>query len=812
LSRFSTHLPVRVFVFVLLIALSFVGWTNLVRLRQHARLAELTRSEAAMAPDSVTGYRGTVRERVQPDRDNESYGWIAEAQQMLAGGPIRVRTVVDENAPFGRPSHAASIYRGWLGSLSWIEHAISGKSLGLAVDAAAAFCDPLLHILAVLLVSLCALRFAGPLAGALSAVAGAGLFPFASRFLPGTPDDATLSVVCLLGSILPLVTALGDRDAKSNARPEFSFSTAGIIGGLGFWINPAHQLVTTLGISLGAAAGIAMTAKSPGQSGGGRHWRTWSLAGAATVFLAYLMEYFPAHLGGWEMRSVHPIYAVTWLGLGEGLARLTEWKQKGQVASRRNFVISVVLVVGAIFALPGAMWLAGNRGFLALDPLFFRLTSQPEGVNAQNVVDWIREYGANGALVATCLPILILIRSSVVLVRRRKNPAARDAILVTLVPALIFLGLACFQIRQWLLFDAALLPVVVATTFALSESSISRRDRWLWVGVVVVALVPGIFWQWPGASLAKDVVLARSQAIGLVERDLAHWLSKRAQADGRPIVLAAPKVTTSLNYYGNLRGLATLSWENQDGLSFALRVAISTSRDETAALLRSRGVNYIVLTSWDAFFEPYVHAASVQSGELFFAGLSRWNLPLWLKPIPYQLPAIAGFEKQWVKIFEVVDDQSAALAASELAEYFIEIGDQPQNVRAAYQALLRYPADFGAQIARAEVLASLGDADGFAAVLEPLIDRVSKGGDRYLPWERRVRFALVLAQGNRMDLAQTQIARCVGEIDETRLRSLSTVSLYRFLKLGKAFDLEWRDANLRPLALSLLPESMREGL
>lgn len=69
--------------------------------------------------------------------------------------------------------------------------------------------------------------------------------------------------------------------------------------------------------------------------------------------------------------------------------------------------------------------------------------------------------------------------------------------------------------------------------------------------------------------------------------------------------------------------------------------------------------------------------------------------------------------------------------------------------------------------------------------------------------------AVVLARAQQFDLAEKQAKRCFAEIDEPRLRSLSTASLYHLLVMGKAFKLGIANPQLRQLALDLLPPDSR---
>ena len=223
------------------------------------------------------------------------------------------------------------------------------------------------------------------------------------------------------------------------------------------------------------------------------------------------------------------------------------------------------------------------------------------------------------------------------------------------------------------------------------------------------------------------------------------------------------------------------------------------------------------MPSWDSFLDEYARMGfktppdSPVPPASFIAALYRWEQPRWLRPVPYQLPAMAGFEGQSVVIFEVVDEQDSATALSRVAEYFVEMGqiDMAMSVR---EVLRRYRANVGALVAQAQVEAARGDAADFAGVFEVLLPLLSRGDDRALPWDRRVSLAVVLATGERSELAREQVRRCLAEIDETRVRSLTTVSLFRFEVLCKRFGLEISDRRLRGLALDLLHPSLRSRL
>ena len=68
-------------------------------------------------------------------------------------------------------------------------------------------------------------------------------------------------------------------------------------------------------------------------------------------------------------------------------------------------------------------------------------------------------------------------------------------------------------------------------------------------------------------------------------------------------------------------------------------------------------ITHLVLLSWDSEFDDYTRTGTGKSAVTFRDQLQLATLPLWLRPLAYPLPAIAGFEGRSVTVFEVVDEQ-----------------------------------------------------------------------------------------------------------------------------------------------------------
>jgi hypothetical protein len=298
--------------------------------------------------------------------------------------------------------------------------------------------------------------------------------------------------------------------------------------------------------------------------------------------------------------------------------------------------------------------------------------------------------------------------------------------------------------------------------------------------------------------------------VTLIERDLARWLAMHAGAGGA-VALAPPNETITMYYYGGVRGLATLGWENQDGLGAAIRIVSASTPEEAQELIGRRGVTHIVIPQWAPYLDVFARMGLGQLEGTFINRLHHWELPPWLRPVPYILPEISGFEGHSVTVLEVVDAQDDATAASRLAEYYVEM-DKLDFAASAAQTLRRFPADIGALVARAQVDNARGDTEGFARAVDLILPRLSSRADRTLALDQRVSLAVVLALGHHMDLAREQVRQCLAGLDDENLRSLSTGSLYHLQVLCRATDQGISDARLRGLSMDLLPPILRHRL
>jgi hypothetical protein len=798
-------------VILLLAAIGFLSWITTTRAQRAANVSSLTQTlPLPIDANSPTGYPGGIRELIVPEHNNDSYQWLAQTQLMLARHEWRLRHVDYDNAPYGREIQTPSPYRWWLGFVTWVEHQRTGQSLALAVEQAALFSDPALQIVLLIVTVVFTAWCFGAAPASLLCLGFATLFPFSSSFLPGQVDDYGLSLIGALWSILPLLAganALSETksDVTGVARRWFIF--AGIAGGIGLWLSVTREAPVLLGIILGGLIASGTTRRGSGIKPL-LPWRAWALAGGGATCVAFLLEYFPGHLAlkEWRVETIHPLYALAWLGTGELLGTLQLSLREGKTAWTGRRLITAIFALIAIGAVPVVFLRKAGGVWLSSDALASHLTALPNGPASDNLFGWLWSGHFNTTLVATFLPLGLLVPAIWLLLRRTTSLPHRLAIGLALGPVMVAIGLAGFKLRWWNFVDSSLLTLAVAAVLPLAE-----RTRWIFLGVAALVLTPGIASLVPARGNSTADTVTETEIISLVERDLAHWLANRVGPDGAT-VLAPPSLTTSLYFHGGLRGIGTPYADNTEGTAAALHLAASTSADEAQVLTRKRKVTHIIIPSWDPTLDEYASLGSGQPEHTLVGLLHHWLPPRWLRAVPYHLPQIPGFENQSVAVFEVTDIQDNVTALSRLGEYFAEM-DMPAQAAAVRHALEQsFPNEIGSLVAQAQVSMALRDGPAFTRILNALIPRLGEDEVQGLAWDRRVSLAIVLAEGKQKDAAREQMERCLAELDEPLMRSLSPLALYRLQVLAKAFGLEIAEPSLRQLAPTLLPSEMRSAL
>jgi hypothetical protein len=746
-----------------------------------------------------------------PDQLDASYHWLAQTQRMLNRGETRVRHIDYENAPYGRTVLAPSPYRWWLGFLAWSEHLASGAPTSKLVERAALLADPLLWGIILLGSVILAAMCFGSLSASLASVGLVSLFPFITGFWPGAPDDRGLAQALAIASVLLLSCAAATAPEGERVKRRW-FILAGMAGGLGLWVKVSVQLPVLWGIAGGGLLVPLLASRGKAPANGPTPllpWRAWACAGAATTILASLIEYSPSELSTWELSYVHPLQGLAWLGAGELLVQASAWLQDRTFSRSPKNLTLVSLSIAAVIAVPAALLVRNGADLFVLDGMGSHLTRQRGGIVAPSLAAWMGIQGPSIWLWLTLAPLGALFPAIWVLKNRQIARPTRAAVAIALGPVIVALSLACVELAWWQTLDALLLLTLVAAAAGISSQAIGPKARLCWISVVAVLLAPGLIYVVGWDRPIQGDVLSRTELQDLILRDLAGWISQHSDP-GTVVVLSPPSASIALCYYGAFRGLGSVSDENKDGIRAAIRIMSARNIEEAKEMVSRRNVTHIILLSWDTFFADFARTADGQIEGTLIDKLKFTTLPHWLRPLAYPLPSIPGFEDQSVTVLEVVDERDDATTQSDIALYFVEIGDL-DRARSAAEGLTRFSTDFGAWVARAQVAAAIHDDDELAKDLRVLQARLALRVQPLISWDRRVDLAVVLARARDAVLAKKQLTMCISSIDDDRIRSLSPGSVYRLLVLCRGLGVNLPPAE-HDLALSLVPSTLRSRL
>ncbi|HEY4300100.1 MAG TPA: hypothetical protein VGM73_04450 [Candidatus Didemnitutus sp.] len=725
---------------------------------------------------------------------------------MLAGGGWRIRHLDWENAPAGRDAYASAPARWWLGSLALVIRATRHLPTGIAVERAALWADPLLHLLLLLSAAVFVRWRFGPAEAMATSIGFAAVYPFAGSFAAGQPDGHALAWALAFWSVLLVVSASLESPGASPPgeairRRRKHFALAGVAGGLGLWVDAGSAATVIAGLGLGGivAGALASRRDDGGAVDAWLPWRIWALAGALTSLGAYLLEFWGSGVPV-RLEVNHPVYGLAWLGWGELAWRAGLGGKAG--ASRIRMVAGCIIGLVAVAALPLAMHHEGTLSLFSLDLGGSRLAPLPDAPAAPDLGSWLHRSGLDLPGAATFLPWLPALAALALGLRRWRSGAATPLIVVS-VAAVLALAVSVVHLRWWNLADAILLGAIPVLLAAIPAAG----RRWGFA-LGTAALIPGVIALLPPPSRPGSIEFTQRETEDLIERELAHGLADRSDAPGA-VVLAPPDRTASWCFHGGLRGIGTADWENRDGLAATLAIIRAITVTEAQARISERQVGFLVLPSWDADLDQFARWSLANPEDAFVSALHHWAIPAWLRPIPYPLPAVPGFENESVVVLKVTDDSGRAAALSNLAEYFLE-SKQPDLAAPLDELLARFPSDAGALAARAAIEKARHDP-ALDRTVGALVSALQSGADRSLPWDRRISVAAVLAAAGQEDLARDQLRRALPRIDAPGLRLLGPLSLYRLLYLCRAYRLSLDD-RLRAVATGLLPAELRRRM
>jgi hypothetical protein len=707
------------------------------------------------------------RDQVLPNGGADSYHWIMQTQEMLAGGGWRLRRTSLDNAPDGREVHWSSALVWCLAAMGRAADALTGIGPVPGVERAAPYAQPILHACLILTLSALVHRRFGATAASGLAIAMAASPRFAGLFQAGMVDHHGLAATAGLSTAL-FIAAAGGGWVRASREPSAAAGTAAepaarrwfvasaIAGAAGLWISAASQVPVLAGISAGAlfAARLRKTSQDRALSFDPGLWRLWGWTGAAATLFFYLLEYAPSHFG-MRLEVNHPLYAVAWAGAGEILFRAGRWLAGGRIVESRADAIALPVAAAAVGLLPALVALSPERTFWVADRFLWAL-HRDYIMEFESVARFMRDLGSPGrVLLGLGLIPLVAIPALLLLRRRGPDAARRAALAVTLAPALAMTALGALQTRwignaegMWIAVSVTVLSFFFGIAPPLPAT---RRVRALAIACGLAVLLPGL----AGARLFVERLqqerpyITRSDSVLLVMRDVAHRIVERA-GDRPVIALSGPTSTSYLMYFGGIRGVGTLYWENLPGLEAAAAIYSSDTPERLLDLLRRRGVTHVVAFSWERFSGEYVRLAggAFQGGEglaaLLPRGMSGPAPPQWARPIPYEIPGEMPLAGQRVLLFEIQAEQTAEEWRYYMGEFALASSDWDAAI-AHYRGALDIRPDYpDACVGLARALMKSGPAgealpwldrakDGVAAA-----DRSRLAGELVLAGEARV--------------------------------------------------------------------------
>ena len=814
-----------------LVVMSYVIWDSVVRSRHILQVTAnygVTVDAPVVDPRSPTGYERGLRSMVLPEASEDTAHWVMQTQTMIGRGEWRIREVDYDNAPAGREVHWASPFHWWLAILAWGDHLATGRPIGISVERATLFQGTIMFGLWLIgLVPLLGRKFSAR-AAALVALGAVATATFYTDFLPGRADHHGLVNICSMLTVLFMAvgavrptsrpggsadenTAILDRPERRVARGWFVGSA--LAGGAGLWISAATLVPVLIGLGLGVLA-AAWVGRGRAQR---ITWicdpglfRLWGLVGGGVSIVAYLIEYFPSHLG-LRLEVNHPLYAAAWVGGGEALRLAVGTLNGGGRSLTRRDLVTGAIGVMLVVLLPIVILITGARTFALFDPFLLELhahyISEVQGlarVLAAKQLTW-----SSAALV---LPMLLLLPAVLMTLRRTTLPEVKAHLLLVLIPAATCWAQACSQVR-WLGLAYALSVPVVAVFFRSLEAQGEKKRA----AVVAWSVACGLLFV-PGAVQAVRQTLegsefSNAEIRNLAQRDVAHWLRQRG-GDGRIVVAGAPPETTLLISLGGMAGLDTLYWENAEGLKHAAALFAAPSAGAAHELVRRLGVTHLVFFSWDPFemvlaklARGLPEKALIPPDAFIVTLLTSTVPPPWLRAIPFKLPDHPALKGERIRIWEVTPDQTPAEAAAYSANYYLELGEPAMANRLA-PVLAGFKDDLVATVMLGGIASRQSDATAFSAAFERVTAQLRQAESLQL--DDHLHLVVVLVVGQRADLAREQLQSCMKKVSDDSLRHLTPGTLADLLALSEALRVEWPDPALKQLAEHLVPPIERK--
>ncbi len=575
--------------------------------------------------------------------DPDAYLWLSYARDLRQSGHWRLRRTGADNAPYGREMHWSHLP---IWSLMGLSAAIEkiGVPPPIALELAGRGLLPLTGFLTFSALFLVLRRRTGLLAAALCALAPAALLLW--DFHPLRPDHHAFQIMAAFFCGLALLFSgfgWGPSNRTDDAAPRL-FLLSGVLGGIGLWLGATIFYFSLAALALAAAIVLRSSpnaSESAGLSMRPESWRHWSWAGAGTALLLYAVEYAP---GPFPLRLEvnHPLYALSWLGIGESLYLWARWKHVDpRLSVPRGVHAGLALLAAA--ALPALVLFGPESSYLPRTLLMARLharhineflTVQSFAVqNNENVYFLLLRFIGPGL---ACAGLWLYLQPKL----RLAFPARLMGRFGLPVFAL-FTALLLWQIR-WRSFAAMSSLLLAIATICALRSDAGQLARCTARGV---AALLGLQWLIGlGIGLYPLTLMwnvTKIDPLYFKALQLRNMMVKWNDAfPTTPLRILAPAEMAPIAYYfGVGNGIGSLYWENLDGMEAAAECyADPLPGNRAQEIVEERQLTHVVMNegAQDALMFYDLHTGSSDQ-----AGASRTvggaltgigtELPPWLR-------------------------------------------------------------------------------------------------------------------------------------------------------------------------------------
>ena len=630
---------------ILLLALWFGGMTIALD-RAVALLSERTTPDPPNleAPAPWRAYRLFA--------DPDSYAWLSYARDLRESPHFRVRFTHMDNAPFGRAVHWAQLPIWSLCAIAAVLET-AGIPPPASLELAGRILLPFLGFLFFSAFWLFLRRRGPPLLAAL-VVLSAAVALFAD-FHPLRPDHHGFHLAAAAAFVLPLLfSSFGF--APPSRRTRLPFILSGFFGGIALWLGATVFFFTLAAAALAAALAI-LPKTAPAHRVSPRSspaelscdpvvWRLWALSGALTSLFFYLLEYAPGHFS-MRLEANHPLYSLSFLGIGECLFLLMRWRQCNQRLSP-SLLLHAFLAFAAAGLLPSLVLFGPVAWYIPRSPLMLRLHAR----HIQELVPLhlLCSRYSRPFLRPLRLPLLPALAALPFL----RRPFSRR-VLFAFPFFLLFLALFLWQ-NRWDTFAALasfFLLLALPEPAPHSASALPPLARLAQFLPHALLLLQLFFFlslnAFPLPSFLEGLHTNTLWLNALLYSALATQFRPALAAPGvtptpnasSPVLLAPTEYAPYFWYYARIPCVASLYWENLSGNTAAAAAFADPSPGATNALaiVSDRRVSHLLMLEGPAhallfddlhsgvFSQP--HAAATLAGTL--AGADSDNpLPPWL--------------------------------------------------------------------------------------------------------------------------------------------------------------------------------------